>query len=117
MGQKLQEVEIMTPELAKAFSDLERHLAEQDKRQEAHTEKLSEAFHAHEIKDKEVHTKVESHLEQHAASAVSRDTRRYVMWAGWFAILAALAGAWYSNHLDQKGHRAALEEIKIELKK
>ena len=109
--------EMMTPELAKAFESIERHLKDQDDRQERHTKELSDKFNTHLLEDKAVHTQVDTHLREHEATRISRDNWKIARLGAVIAILAALAAAWYSNHLDAEGHKKALQEIKMELKK
>ena len=117
MARADQAEELMTPELARAFEQIERHLKEQDDKQEAHTRELSNTFRKHELEDKEVHTKVNTHLEDHKTYMTQKDNWKIAKLGAVIAIIAALAAAWYSNHLDAESHKKALLEIKAELKK
>ena len=114
MGKPWTEEEvIMNEELRDRFDKLDRHLEKQDE----HLHEMSASFNKHSLEDAGWYGKIEVHLDEHKRREAQKDSWRLAKYAGWFAIVAALAGAWYSNHLDSKGHKEALLEIKAELKK
>ena len=113
MGNRIAEEVAMTPELEKRFDKIDTHLEKQDE----HLHEMSSAFQKHSLEDAGWYGKIETHLDEHTRKEAQKDAWRLAKYAGWFAIIASLAGAWYSNHLDSKSHKEALQEIKAELKK
>ena len=113
MHNRTEEEIVMTPDIEKRFDKIDGHLEKQDD----HLREMNRAFTKHELDDSQMHGRIEVHLDEHARRETQRDNWKLAKIAGIFAVISAMAGAWYSNYLEQRNHRTALQEIKAELHK